>query len=88
MLKGRLPVNALVLVISVTLYRLNCTYFINDSSAEAVEVKLENDLEMNVNVRPHFYIPVGEYEAENGEVVNEKSSGRIKKIDVDASIVP
>ena len=72
-------------MISVTLYRLNCTYFINDGSAETVEAKLENDLEINVSVRLHFYIPAGEYEVENGEVADEKSSGGIKKIDVDAS---
>lgn len=72
-------------MISVTLYRLNCTYSINDGSAEAVEAKLENDLEINVSVRLHFYIPAGEYEVENGEVINEKSGGGIKKIDVDAS---
>ncbi|MEA2054573.1 MAG: metallophosphoesterase [Candidatus Thermoplasmatota archaeon] len=71
---------------SIPLYRLNYTYSRNDGSVTTVTANVENDLEMDVEARLHFYVPAGDYQVENGEIVKENSADEIKKVDVDAFI--
>ena len=71
---------------SIPSYRLNYTYTINDGSMDTVNVEIENDLEMNIEATIHFYVPIGNYEVENGEIFMERSKGGIKEVYVKASI--
>lgn len=71
---------------SIPLYRLNCTYSENDGSASTVSADIENDLEMNVTARLHFYVPAGDYEVQNGKIVKETVVGGIERVEVDAYV--
>lgn len=73
---------------SIPLYRLNYTYSTNDGSASTVNADIENDLEMNVTARLHFYVPAGDYEVQNGKIVKETSINGIERVEVDAHIPP
>lgn len=71
---------------SIPSYRLNYTYTLNDGSMDTVSVEIENDLEMGVEATVHFYVPLGNYEVENGEVFMERSREGIMEVYVRASI--
>jgi len=71
---------------SIPSYRLNYTYTLNDGSMDTVSVEIENDLEMNIEATIHFYVTIGEYEVENGEIFMERSKGGIKEVYVKADI--
>jgi len=73
---------------SIPLYRLNCTYSENDGSASTVSAEIENDLEMNVEATLHFYVPPGDYEVDNGEIIREAEANGIERVDVSTSIPP
>ncbi len=71
---------------SIPSYKLNNTYSINDGSASTVNADIENDLEMDITARLHFYVPAGEYMVENGEIIKETAANGIERVDVDVSV--
>jgi len=71
---------------SIPLYRLNHTYSTNDGSASTVTAEIENDLEMKVEATLHFYVPSGNYEVDNGEIISEREANGIERVDVSISV--
>lgn len=71
---------------SIPLYRLNCTYSVNDGSVSTVTADVENDLEMGVEVTLHFYVPAGDYEIDNGKILREREENGMERIDAVAAV--
>ena len=65
---------------SIPSYRLNCT-FVNE-----YKVRIENDLERDLNVLIEFVVPVDSYKAKNGEIVEIRSNGEKMQVYVRAKI--
>ena len=53
-----------------------------------MSAEIENDLEMNVEATLHFYVPPGDYEVDNGEIIREAEANGIERVDVSTSIPP
>ncbi len=71
---------------SIPSYKLNYTYTLNDGSVDTVSVEIENDLEMDIGATVRFYVPLGNYEVENGDVFMERNREGITEVYVRTKI--